>query len=108
MWALYQGLTVILLINILIALMNSTYSQVLGNADVEWKYTRAFYHIQFLHPRGVFPPPFRWFYYFANIIWKLRNIRNNKVTNIETPQSGTEYYCLLKRLMKTKMHSDKE
>merc|ERR1712080_522953 len=107
MWALYQGLTVILLINILIALMNSTYSQVLGNADVEWKYTRAFYQIQFLHPRGVFPPPFRWFYYFADFVWKLRNFNNAKIS-LKKPQSKREYYSLVKRLLETKMHSDTE
>ena len=59
MWALYQGLTVILLINILIALMNSTYTKVWENADMEWKFSRAWYHIQFTYPRAVFPPPFR-------------------------------------------------
>ena len=42
MWAMYQGITAILLINILIALMNSTYMRVWENVDTEWKYSKTY------------------------------------------------------------------
>ena len=45
MWAIYQGLTAILLINILIAQMNSTYLRVWENVDTEWKYSKSFYQV---------------------------------------------------------------
>ena len=64
MWAMYQGITVILLINILIAQvspkpdhklanciiifliqMNSTYLRVWENADAEWKYSKSFFQV---------------------------------------------------------------
>merc|ERR1712113_753459 len=68
MWAMYQGLTVILLINILIAQMNSTYLRVWENVDAEWKYSKCFFQVQFLTPRSILPPPFRWFYYLARLV----------------------------------------
>ena len=44
-FAVYQGLTVILLINLLIAMMNSTYSILWDNADMEWKYSRTYFQV---------------------------------------------------------------
>ena len=41
----YQGLTVIILINVLIAMMNSTYSKIWENSDKEWKYSKSFYQV---------------------------------------------------------------
>jgi transient receptor potential cation channel subfamily C protein 4 len=45
MWAMYQGITVILLINILIALMNSTYGKFSQNVDAEWKYSKSYFQV---------------------------------------------------------------
>ena len=59
MWAAYQVITVILLINILIAMMNTTYSQIWENADMEWKYSKSFYQVEFLSNEAIVPPPFR-------------------------------------------------
>ena len=44
-FAVYQGITVIIMMNILIAMMNSTYSKVWENADKEWKYSKTFYKV---------------------------------------------------------------
>ena len=59
MWACYQGITVILLINILIAMMNTTFSKIWLMADTAWKYSKSFYQVEFLDPRAILPPPFR-------------------------------------------------
>ena len=59
MWACYQGITVILLINILIAMMNTTFSKIWQMADTAWKYSKSFYQVEFLDPRAILPPPFR-------------------------------------------------
>ena len=59
MWACYQGITVILLINILIAMMNTTFSKIWKDADTAWKYSKSFYQVEFLDSRAIFPPPFR-------------------------------------------------
>ena len=44
-FAVYQGLSVILLINLLIAMMNSTYSILWDNADMEWKYSKTYFQV---------------------------------------------------------------
>jgi len=67
LWAMYQGITVILLINILIAQMNNTYLKIWENVDAEWKYSKSYFQVQYLAPCAVLPPPFRWFYYFAKL-----------------------------------------
>ena len=59
MWACYQGITVILLINILIAMMNTTFSKIWQAADTAWKYSKSFYQVEFLDSRAILPPPFR-------------------------------------------------
>ena len=60
MWASYQGITVILLINILIAMMNTTFSKIWQAADTAWKYSKSFYQVEFLNSRAILPPPFRY------------------------------------------------
>ena len=30
---------------------------------------------QYLAPRAIMPPPFRWFYYFARIVRRMKEIR---------------------------------
>ena len=72
--------------------MNSTYLRVWENVDAEWKYSKCFFQVnfllstfqvnflhfiltltsdvqvQFLTPRAILPPPFRWFYYLARLV----------------------------------------
>ena len=59
MWLSYQAITVILLLNILIAMMNTTYSDVWQNRDVEWNYSKTFYQVEFISNEAILPPPFR-------------------------------------------------
>ena len=77
--------------NIKFLQMNSTYLRVWENCDEEWKYSKCFFQVtifrgpmtimsimilthifglqvQFLTPRAILPPPFRWFYYLARVI----------------------------------------
>jgi len=76
LWAMYQGIVVILLLNILIAMMNNTYMRIWANVDTEWKYSKSHYQVQqYLAPRAIMPPPFRWFYYFARIVKRVKEMR---------------------------------
>ena len=59
MWAGYQIVCVILLINILIAMMTSTYQQIINDDYGEWKYSKSFYMLEFIHPSSIMPPPFK-------------------------------------------------
>ena len=38
---LYMIISVIIMLNILIAMLNSTYENIQGNSDLEWKFSRA-------------------------------------------------------------------
>ena len=44
-WAVYQIIVVILLLNILIAIMNNTYARVWQSADKEWKFGKTYYQV---------------------------------------------------------------
>ena len=59
MWAMFQGVTTIVLLNLLIALMNSTYTRVWTQSDKIWKYSKSFYQVKFLDSRTSMPPPFK-------------------------------------------------
>jgi hypothetical protein len=112
MWAMYQGLTVILLMTILIAQMNSTYQRVWENVDAEWKYSKCFSQVQFLTPRAILPPPFRWVYYLARLIKYFRERSKSWKTLVKTEEEHfrqmEDYMALLQRLVRTKMHSESE
>ena len=42
---MYQGVICILLINILIAMMNTTYNKVWENIDGEWKFSKSHFQV---------------------------------------------------------------
>jgi len=42
-WAVYQIIVVILLLNVLIAIMNTRYAEVWERAEKEWKYSKTYY-----------------------------------------------------------------
>ncbi|XP_072031973.1 short transient receptor potential channel 3-like isoform X2 [Amphiura filiformis] len=58
MFALYLLVAVIVLLNALIAMMSSTYTRVLENAEMEWKYSRSIMMTGYILEGAVLPPPF--------------------------------------------------
>ena len=59
-WLVYQIIMSVLMINILIAIMNTTYSEVWRSAESEWKFERTRYLVGFtqsLNSKVFFPPP---------------------------------------------------
>ena len=108
MWAIYQVIIAIILLNLLIALMNDTYSKIAKNADTEWKYNKTCYLMTFLTPKSAVPAPFNVFYYFARWISLLRNKCKWKQYNTINGSKRKKYVRLLERLIKSKMHMDYE
>jgi len=106
-WAVYQGIVAIILINVLIALMNTTYTKISEEADIEWKYSKSFMYAQFLSTRAALPPPFRWFYYLALFV---RWVKKSRKQTVETKNilEKQKYFELLSKLVKTKMQLDIE
>merc|ERR1712013_520440 len=88
--------------------MNTTYTKISQDSDIEWKYSKSFMYAQFLSTRAALPPPFRWFYYLALLVrWVKRRSQNHKVEKRHTLEKQ-KYFCLLTKLVKTKMQLDIE
>ena len=83
-WLVYQIIMSVLMINILIAIMNTTYSEVWRSAESEWKFERTRYLVsftqslnakkeffplqaEFIAPRASLPSPLRPLYYVAKV-----------------------------------------
>ena len=106
LWAAYQFFVVIITVNILIALMNTTYSKLTLRADIEWKYHTAVVYNSFLTPQSVLPPPLRPFYYLACLVYHLMG--SNQRPKDERENIKQEYWKLMKKLVRRKTQSDIE
>ena len=54
----YHFVVIILLLNLLIAKMSQTYSDIVSHADMEWKYQRTIFLTRFMDYNEFFVPPF--------------------------------------------------
>ena len=145
LWAVYQTVMAILLVNILIAIMNSTYIKVWQSSNTEWKYSKTFYQVnlpvtnsahgssffyfqaQFLLPRAILPPPFRWIYYSAKFVYRFRLHRkagrgvfqsvwkvialgsgNPRTQENQIVKQKGSYFKLLRKLIRFKQLSSEE
>ena len=106
-WAAYQGITVILLINILIAMMNTTYHRIWDSSDTQWKYSKSFYQIQFIFPRASLPSPFRILYYIVKIIYDFKKRSGGSLGNSRY-EKLENYKNKLMEIVMLKVHSDYE
>ena len=106
MWAVYQGIVIVLLMNILIAMMNTTYNNIWSSSDTQWKYSKSFYQIQFLFPREALPSPFRVLYYGAKFLYWMRGHRTSQ--SLANKEQFQEYRSKLREIVKSKIHADFE
>jgi len=103
-WALYQVIMAIIMINLLIAIMNNTFSEVWQTADKKWKYSRTYYQAQFLLDKSTFPPPFQWIYYLASFVHRCKKSK----VQVEKADRKMEYLRLLKKLIAIKQNKELE
>ncbi|XP_072050933.1 short transient receptor potential channel 4-like [Amphiura filiformis] len=68
LYAFYLVLGVIVLLNVLIAMMGTTYTTVEENADMEWKFSRSKLWTSYLMLGSALPPPF-------NLILSLKTLK---------------------------------
>ena len=121
-WAVYQFIIVILLTNILIAMMNTTFMKVSERADLEWKYSKSYYQAYFLSSFTRMPPPIRCLYYFAKLFRFLKReccccqgcescyrVEPTEEEHKKERESRCKAYMkLLKKLVHTRQHFDAE
>ncbi|CAK8697070.1 unnamed protein product [Clavelina lepadiformis] len=58
LYGAYNIITVIIMLNMLIAMINSSYSEVEGDSDVEWKFARADLMLSYMEKGNTLPVPF--------------------------------------------------
>ena len=125
-WMSYQIIMSVLMLNILIAIMNTTYSKVWQSAESKWKFERTRYLVglteshfrklsisesmcffpqaEFTPPRASFPSPFRFLYYLAKAayLWKQKKCAWLCPTNSDlgnNRQGKVKYFQLLNELI---------
>lgn len=129
LWGLYHLVTVVVLLNMLIAMMAESYLRVQENADIEWKFACSTLWLTTLDSHMIVPPPFnlipsmhrmavmcRW---ITNKTWKTLGWKENKVSwsfsrccywdpGSDIPDRNTveeKYQKLLKQLKQRYLHS---
>ena len=118
LWGIYQIIIYILMLNLLIAVMNTSYSELWQNAQKEWKYSKSYFQVnfhilvdrillflkaQFLEPLETFPVPFRSIYYLAKAVYKTKKEDLDPVT-----EDQGKYFCLLRDLILNKKEAESE
>uniref|UniRef100_A0A915HER7 Ion transport domain-containing protein n=1 Tax=Romanomermis culicivorax TaxID=13658 RepID=A0A915HER7_ROMCU len=58
MFGSYGVISLVVLLNMLIAMMSNSYEYIANQADVEWKYARSKLWIEYFEESGTLPPPF--------------------------------------------------
>ena len=119
LWGIYQIIIYILMLNLLIAVMNTSYSELWQNAQKEWKYSKSYFQVnfhilvdsillflkaQFLEPLETFPVPFRSIYYLAKAVYM---IKKKEDLDPVTEDQG-KYFCLLRDLILNKKEAESE
>ena len=111
-WMSYQIIMSVLMINILIAIMNTTYSEVWLKAESEWKFERTRYLVsltfakiqvclppqaEFIAPRTSFTSPFSLIYYLAKAAYVCK--RKNTEGREKNRLAKVKYFKLLNDLI---------
>ncbi|XP_033123700.1 transient-receptor-potential-like protein isoform X2 [Anneissia japonica] len=58
MYSAYHIISIIVLLNLLIAMMSDTYAKIENDADIEWKFARSKLWLEYFDNDKVVPPPF--------------------------------------------------
>ena len=59
LFGVYQIIMIVFLLNTLIAMMNTTFLKIWDTSDVQWKYSKAYYQVEFMDQKSSFPHPLR-------------------------------------------------
>ncbi|XP_057676594.1 short transient receptor potential channel 4-like [Corythoichthys intestinalis] len=89
MFGTYNIISLVVLLNMLIAMMNNSYQHIADHADIEWKFARTKLWMSYFEEGATLPPPFnivpspKSFWYL--VCWvKMRACRGNGATRHDT------------------------
>ena len=88
--------------------VNTTYMRVWDSSDIQWKYSKSYYQLQFLFPRAVLPGPFRCLYYGAKLVyyWKREDQEEAERQTEGDREDFTNYRKALLAMLRVKLRSD--
>ncbi|XP_054649216.1 short transient receptor potential channel 4-like [Dunckerocampus dactyliophorus] len=92
MFGTYNIISLVVLLNMLIAMMNNSYQHIADHADIEWKFARTKLWMSYFEEGGTLPSPFniipspKSFYYLTEWI-KARMFRRPSLKRLETFES---------------------
>ena len=88
--------------------MNTTYTHIWSESDIQWKYSKSFYQIQFLFPRSILPSPFRSLYYLIKMVYWARNLKEGGEIRSDQGEEFKVYKETLLGILTVKLHSDEQ
>ncbi|XP_034968366.1 short transient receptor potential channel 5 [Zootoca vivipara] len=103
MFGTYNVISLVVLLNMLIAMMNNSYQLIADHADIEWKFARTKLWMSYFDEGGTLPPPF-------NIIpspksfWYLCKWIHNQLCPFQDPENDQKKHENLKTF--TERHAD--
>ncbi|XP_072170779.1 short transient receptor potential channel 4-like [Diadema setosum] len=124
MLCFYNFITIIILLNLLIAMMNTSFQKIQTRADMEWKFARAKLWMSYFEEGNTLPPPFntlpspKSFYYLFRWIWRnvcccywkrksLANVSRQRDQTQKKKEKDDDYQRVMKSLVKRFLKNSK-
>ncbi|XP_067136884.1 short transient receptor potential channel 4-like [Centruroides vittatus] len=96
LWGAYHLLTVVVLLNMLIAMMTESYERVKDNSDIEWKFARSSLWMSYFEYQNTVPAPFNLLPSLRRLTllirWTLSKIMRKTLSLNDNQSDSTTYY----------------
>ncbi|XP_045920912.1 short transient receptor potential channel 5a [Micropterus dolomieu] len=92
MFGTYNVISLVVLLNMLIAMMNNSYQLIADHADIEWKFARTKLWMSYFDEGGTLPPPFN-IIPSPKSIWYLLMWLHNKLCRRGQPHGEETHKC---------------
>ncbi|KAM7366553.1 hypothetical protein PAMP_015986 [Pampus punctatissimus] len=92
MFGTYNIISLVVLLNMLIAMMNNSYQLIADHADIEWKFARTKLWMSYFDEGGTLPPPFN-IIPSPKSIWYLLMWLHNKLCSRGQPPGEDTHKC---------------
>ncbi|KAJ7372248.1 hypothetical protein OS493_019692 [Desmophyllum pertusum] len=70
----FNIVAVLVALNMLIAMLNESYTRITANLDTEWKFTRTKLWLSWVYKKSVLPPPFNLLYLLLPFLWVMKRL----------------------------------
>uniref|UniRef100_A0A3P8T1H2 Transient receptor potential cation channel, subfamily C, member 5a n=1 Tax=Amphiprion percula TaxID=161767 RepID=A0A3P8T1H2_AMPPE len=95
MFGTYNVISLVVLLNMLIAMMNNSYQLIADHADIEWKFARTKLWMSYFDEGGTLPPPFNIIPSPKSIWYLLMWLHNKLCSRGQPPGDDSHKYVLV-------------